>query len=253
MSHHLTVLMKKTWNVLAARDAMHYIATERESWDRDSFLQSGVTTLREVFLSVGASLEPSEGVALDLGCGVGRVSFALARLFGQVIAVDVSETMVAEGYRLKEVLGNQNVTFLCNNGLDLRMIESSTCDLAFSYIVLQHIPDKCVIMGCIGEMARVVKRHGHVLFQVPVYQQGHWSMIWRACQAMFRLVLVPMDRLGLVSPAAGAAFRGTRLLASDLDAAIKDNGLSVERSIRGQSTYRFCDDVIVYCRKEREG
>ena len=47
-------------------------------------------------------LRPS-GRALDFGCGVGRLSLALARRFDQVTALDIAPAMLAEAERRAEV------------------------------------------------------------------------------------------------------------------------------------------------------
>src|SRR5258708_7750647 len=118
MGSHVSDRMKSTWNALARQNAMHFIATEREDWDTESFLKSGRETVHHLLGMMGASTEKRPGVALDLGCGVGRLSFALADLFDTVIAVDVSEEMIERANLLKEELGCQNVEFYSNNGHD---------------------------------------------------------------------------------------------------------------------------------------
>ncbi len=152
----ITRRMKATWDALASRNAMHFIATEREDWELESFLESGRTALRSIMEDVGVSISPRDGVAVDLGCGIGRISFSLAEFYTHVIGIDVSAVMVTEANLLKEKLGRNNVTFYFNDGHTLDMIGDSTCQFVFSYIVLQHVPDPHVVLNYIREMARVV-------------------------------------------------------------------------------------------------
>jgi SAM-dependent methyltransferase len=120
--------------------------------------------------------------------------------------------MIKEANLLKAQLGHTNVEFYCNNGHDIRFVPTKSCDLGFSYVVFQHIPDKNIVLGYIRELARVVRPGGHVLFQVPVYQTKPVVKLWRYAQTLFRHLLWKVEALGLVPPEKGIAFRGTRLL-----------------------------------------
>src|SRR5262249_11954603 len=131
----LTARMKDTWDMLARRNAMHYIATEREEWDRDAFLRSGRETIRTLLHGVN---QRPRGGALDVGCGIGRLSLALADEFARVHGIDVSQEMIGLANQLKAELGYTNVDFSCNNGLDIAFVPTNSCDLGISYIVLQH-------------------------------------------------------------------------------------------------------------------
>src|SRR6185295_6494060 len=135
MDSHVSDRMKSTWNTLARQNAMHFIATERDHWDTESFLNSGRETVYRLLGMMGVSLEKRPGVALDLGCGIGRLSFVLADLFDAAIGVDVSEEMIKKAKLLKEELGCQNIEFHSNDGRDIKFIRDGSCDLVLSYIV----------------------------------------------------------------------------------------------------------------------
>lgn len=251
MSNNVTNRMKSTWDTLGRRNAMHFISTERDDWDVESFLNSGRETIRDLFVMMGAWPKEQQSVALDLGCGIGRLSFVLAELFDRVIGIDVSEIMISKANELKEQLGHSNVEFYCNNGRDVGFIPTDSCDFGFSYIVLQHIPDKNIVLGYIMELARVVKPGGHVLFQVPVYKTKLLVYPWRFCQALFRGFLWKVEAWGLVPPEKGAAFRGTRLPMKELENTIRQNNLELLTIKRTPSSYRLCDDAIIHCRKNQ--
>lgn len=238
--------MRSTWDTLAQRDAMHFIATERTDWDLESFLSSGRQTVARLLDSV---LHQPQGVALDLGCGVGRLTLALAERCDHVYGVDVSPEMIRRANAIKVDLARTNVDFLCNNGRDLSSIPSASCDLALSYIVLQHLPHPRLVTGYIRELARVTKPGGHVLFQVPVYRASCLVPPWRGVQALFRTLLGPLERLGVTPPEKGRAFRGSRLRLRDLDANLESAALTPLALQRASSTYRLCDDATVYAVK----
>jgi SAM-dependent methyltransferase len=83
-------------------------------------------------------LNPRPGRALDFGCGVGRVTLALAEHCGHVVGLDVSPAMLERAREHAGRLGAGNVSFAVSDdslgGIDGRF------DLVHSYIVFQHIP-----------------------------------------------------------------------------------------------------------------
>lgn len=239
--------MKRTWNRLAQRNAMHFIDSARDEWDPSDFVESGARTLQTIFDSV--DYHPQGESALDLGCGLGRMSIALAQKFDKVLGVDVSEEMVGRARILTAEVGCANVEYWCNTGVDLAFVADDSCDLAFSYIVFQHIPIGEIVIGYIAELARVVKPGGTVLFQIPVYKQDRSVDLWKAAQALVRLGLWPLEASGFVAPEHGVAFRGTRLSRKELESALHRSQLEPLAVQYTPSPYRFCDNVIVNCRK----
>jgi len=244
----LTYMMKETWNTLAKQDAMHYIATGRPHWTLDEFLDSGKTAVQQLLEAVGHRPDPTDSV-IEVGCGIGRMSFALARLFREVIAVDVSEEMINQANNLKSQLGYQNVRFICNNGRDLSFLPSSSCDLGVSFAVFQHLPDQRLIVEYIHELGRVVRTGGHVLFQLPVYKEGLWASAWRYLHRPVRRVIWLAQRTGLVPSERGIAFRGSRLSRTELQQGLEVSDLELLTVQQQTSNYRFCLLTLVYCRR----
>jgi SAM-dependent methyltransferase len=105
------------------------------------------------------------GSALDFGCGVGRLSRALAARFERCTAVDVSPKMLDVARRLNEDV--PNVEFILNDGPDLKLFESGSFDLVYSSIVLQHLPSRGEIEEFISEFVRLTAADGLAVFQVP--------------------------------------------------------------------------------------
>src|SRR5215475_3787813 len=126
-------------------------ATEGER--RREFFLSGEAHVERLFAIIRESLDPKFAPcrALDFGCGVGRVTIPLARRVAQVVAIDVSDSMLNEANKNCEEASIRNVTLLkSNDGLENL---SGDFDFIHSFIVFQHIPPRRGEM-ILGEMLR---------------------------------------------------------------------------------------------------
>lgn len=106
-----------------------------------AFFDSGsehVSRLLEMIREFRPQFTPQ--TAVDFGCGVGRVTLALAKISSRVLAVDVSENMLEEAKKNCAKQGANNVTFMTTAEF-LRSPDESA-DFVHSFIVLQHISSK---------------------------------------------------------------------------------------------------------------
>lgn len=169
-------ISRKTWDALAEEDARFYILTDKEkkggSWDLDEFLETGRNQwqqFKNLLSHYGFErVYLSKGVALELGCGVGRLVLAMCPDFKRVIGADVSQRMIEQANINKRLLKIKNVEFQANNGVDLSNISAQSVDFCFSYLALQHCPSKKQVLHYIGEFSRVLKPNGVALFQFRV-------------------------------------------------------------------------------------
>src|SRR6266545_4390324 len=112
---------------------------EGRAWDPDEFFATGERDVAELFRDLDErGVHPHPRRALDFGCGVGRLTRALASRFEQVDGVDVSPTMVAAARRYGGA--SERVRFHVGATPDLRSFASGSFDLVLSILVLQHIP-----------------------------------------------------------------------------------------------------------------
>ncbi len=107
---------------------------------------------------------PAAMRVLEIGCGAGRVTRALAKVFGEIHAVDVSGEMVRQAAL---ALGDRPNAFVYqNNGRDLTVLPALEFDFAFSSIVFQHIPSREVIENYVREVHRLLRPGSLFKFQV---------------------------------------------------------------------------------------
>jgi len=167
--------MRRDWDERARENARHYVNTARTQWNDEEFFASGERTVAEEILTDMTNIcqgkDPKQMVVLEIGCGAGRVTRALARLFGQVYGVDISSEMVQQARLALADLPNARI--FQNNGTDLSVLGDIQVDFAFSCIVFQHIPSYEVIENYVREVHKLLRPGGLFKFQV----QGNCSVV----------------------------------------------------------------------------
>jgi SAM-dependent methyltransferase len=167
----VVVAMRDSWNEMANENAMHHIASDEQNWTEGDFFASGERDAARHLDPVLARLgfNPRDKKLLEIGCGVGRMSFNLAKRFGEVDALDISPEMIKRAIEYKEKFGAPNVHFHLGSGKDLSGFGKGQFDFCFSYIVFQHIPNVDLVFDYVREIGRVLKPGGMFLFQVNGY------------------------------------------------------------------------------------
>lgn len=212
--------MRLDWDERARADAFHYIASWRKDWDSNSFFQSGEEDLQRLVVPVLRRLDfnPANQVALELGCGAGRMTRSLSRNFGKVYAIDISPEMLRHARAL--LPDTSNIEWILGNGNDLSCLDDGAVDFAFSYIVLHHMPSRDLALGYIREILRVLKLGGVFLFQFSTLRTPtmNWKgrMAWRIVDIPNSVGLRSVGRriasvLGLPVELAGTSWRGSTL------------------------------------------
>ena len=223
--------MRATWDALAAAD------TELVVGDPGR----GEEELAALFGRLG--VDPRGGVCVEVGCGPGRMTGALAERFDRVIAVDVSPAMLA---RAREAVAAPGVEFRAVAGDRLDSVEDAVADVAVCYLVLQHLPSVRHVIVYLLELARVLRPGGEAFVQLPVLERGLRPRLWR----LLRSAAVPVaERLGR-DPLVRAAFRGTRVTRDELDGALADGRLDVvAEDVGPDAPYRHSRDVFLRLRR----
>jgi SAM-dependent methyltransferase len=107
---------------------------------RDAFFALGESEVDEAFDIIRSEFDPAFAPrhALDFGCGVGRLSMALARRCARVTGLDASDGMLSEARRSAAAFGLANTRFESSrNGVP---VLETPPDFIMSVIVFQHIP-----------------------------------------------------------------------------------------------------------------
>jgi SAM-dependent methyltransferase len=161
---------QQDWEDLAAVDPLWAILSDPERrggrWQLEEFLRTGEADAERALRTAAELGRPARRErALDFGCGVGRVTRALAREFAEAVGVDLSTGMVEQARRLNAGVGNAR--FLVNAAPDLAQLDGASFDLVYSRIVLQHLRSRDEVLGYVRELLRVARQDGIVVFQLP--------------------------------------------------------------------------------------
>src|SRR5438046_10030581 len=89
--------MRQDWNERARKDAFYYVATWRQDWTVETFLESGEEEYRKLVQPVldERQFVPEASSVVEAGCGAGRRTGSLAR-------------RLASGWRVAIVDGRRN-------------------------------------------------------------------------------------------------------------------------------------------------
>ena len=155
------------WDALAKRDALWAILTDSAKvdggWELAEFFETGEIEMATVmgFLGEVGCLPDSDGAALDFGCGVGRLTQAMARRFAACVGVDISEEMIRRAEAMNEYAHCNYMTSVTERLL----FADESFAFVYSNIVLQHMPRKLAV-GYLREFVRVLEPGGVLVFGV---------------------------------------------------------------------------------------
>jgi cyclopropane fatty-acyl-phospholipid synthase-like methyltransferase len=138
--------MIRIWTQWGEEDPLFAILTRPDKrgnlWSEEEFFDTGAEAVTEDLAWLReAGIDLRLGVALDFGCGVGRLTHALASHFREVHGVDISPSMIRQARRLHERWG-EAIRFFLLDKPDLSQVLSDRYDYICSHITLQHIPTR---------------------------------------------------------------------------------------------------------------
>jgi SAM-dependent methyltransferase len=130
--------------------------------DLERFWAGGQHDLDKLLDAVGAQFRPGD-TAVEIGCGVGRLTRHVAPLVSAVKALDISGDMLRLAREHNPELGN--VEWIHGDGASLAGIDDASADCIVSHVVFQHIPDPRTTLAYITDMGRVLRPGGWAAFQ----------------------------------------------------------------------------------------
>lgn len=105
-------------------------------------------------------------LAVDFGCGPGRLTGALKERFQRVVGIDTSKTMLSMARRDHP---EENIHFSNST----KTLENDSVDLVYSTFVLQHLT-RDEVDDFLHEFARILHPGGLLIFQYPA--RPRWTL-----------------------------------------------------------------------------
>jgi SAM-dependent methyltransferase len=185
--------VRREWTALGKKDPFWAVLTRPEMsggrWDPAAFFETGVLEIERAIQAAQRISPIRFGTAVDFGCGVGRLSQALAARFERVIGIDVAESMIQEATRLNRF--PDRCGYMHNVAADLAALPDASVDFVYSSITLQHMAPSLARLY-IREFFRAARPCGFVIFQLPSRPRPlvrHWvksalpiaftNLLWR--------------------------------------------------------------------------
>ncbi len=225
--------MRSFWDARAREDAYYFIDNSRlyRHSELGSFWAGGERDLKLLLQALELRLE-ADDIVVEIGCGVGRLTRAIAARSARVLALDVSAEMITRAQAHNS--GVHNVQWIVGDGHSLHPLSDACCDACLSHVVFQHIPDPDVTLGYVREMGRVLKPEGWAAFQLSNDPRPHRPR--RGLAASARRVAAALGRAprGQGDP----AWLGSAVDLDELRHVAAETGLQVERVVAAGT--QFC-------------
>lgn len=174
--------LRRQWGILGEKNPFWSVLTYDEyrlsNLDenlRKKLYDTGADFARLVdAFSARSQVDIHRGVCLELGCGVGRVTKHLAKIFQEVIAIDISEGNLkqCEDMASRENIENIRCLLICSPE-ELEAL--GQFDFFFSTIALQHAPPP-VQKYQLNLLLSKLRTGGGFLFQTQTYSP-HYRFI----------------------------------------------------------------------------
>jgi ubiquinone/menaquinone biosynthesis C-methylase UbiE len=161
--------LQKNWDLFGKKDPLWAILTQPDKkdgkWDLDAFFQTGELEIKRLLRSLDKlELTITTQKALDFGCGIGRLTQALAAHFDEVTGVDIAPSMIDLANKYNK--NKENCLFLLNERDDLRVLPSDSFNLIYTNITLQHMAPHYAL-NYLREFGRILAPNGILVFQLP--------------------------------------------------------------------------------------
>jgi SAM-dependent methyltransferase len=161
--------LQRNWDALGRADPLWAIkfdpSKKGNRWELEEFFRTGEREVAELEAWLdGLDVTLRRGRALDFGCGVGRLTQAMAARFDQVDGVDIAPSMIELAERLDR--HGDRCRYHLNLAADLAIFGDDSFDLVCSLLVLQHV-QAGYARAYLGEFLRVLRPGGVLVVGVP--------------------------------------------------------------------------------------
>lgn len=156
----------------------------KSPWTEEDFYALGNSDWQD-FVAQWRNYGLNTDKCVEIGCGAGRITKFLGGTFTRVVALDVSEDMIA----LARKAAGGNVEFVLVDGIHIPLQDNSVTGV-FSTHVLQHLQSVEDGLRYFRESYRTLKPGGTIMIHVPLYEfpggDAKIGGFWRAAYRLIR-------------------------------------------------------------------
>jgi ubiquinone/menaquinone biosynthesis C-methylase UbiE len=158
---------RRAWNRHARRDPLGSTAAhDASNWE--AYWQSGQRDFAMIMDLAREGDLAATDCAVEIGCGLGRLTRVAAASFRHVIALDISREMLR---RAEQEGPGSNISYE-QIYADFRLpIPDRTADMVFAWTVFRHVP-KAVFTEYLSEIRRILKPDGCLVFEAQIRESG---------------------------------------------------------------------------------
>jgi len=161
-----SIVDSAAWNVFARHRPYYHVLSDPRMLQPDpeaqkEFWATGERDVQELMAFAG--LSRVDGLGVDFGCGLGRLTRALTPYTTRQIGVDISTEMVDQARQLHQDC--PTLSFRAIQGVDWP-IESGSASLVISLLVFNHLSTTALMELSLAEIGRVLTGGGHAVFGI---------------------------------------------------------------------------------------
>lgn len=172
--------LRATWDELGRDDPLWAVLSSPQTrgnrWRPEEFFATGQVEIDQLMARLQAlGLATARRRCLDFGCGVGRLSRALASHFARVDGIDIAASMVERARQFNRDV--EACVFTVNAAPDLRLFEDGVFDLIYTRLVLMHMKPR-FSKRYVTEFVRVLAPNGVGVFHLPSRRPVHRQVLY---------------------------------------------------------------------------
>ncbi len=131
-----------------------------------------LASAEDVYWAIGKHLEdvPREARILEVGCGLGYLTYAISRRGYRATGMDISRKAIEEASR------NYGNMYLCADLIELSSHATCSYDVIIMTEVIEHLPDP---VGFIRAAQMLLRKGGYIIVTTPNRSIYHDSVLWQ--------------------------------------------------------------------------
>lgn len=159
--------VRRDWNHAALRMPREVTATfDAQDWE--TYWESGRRQVRDLLDLARGAGPLGSGLAVEIGCGLGRLTRPLAGHFERVVGADIAEEMLKIARRDAAA---PNITYELLNPGERLPVDDGAADFVLAWTVFRHVP-RSTFENYLDEARRVLRPAGSLLFEAQVRERG---------------------------------------------------------------------------------